>query len=68
MSNPLPAETAEVFESTKAIFSTSIFCASLFYGPAVHNEKMKRLEDLQVGQISMGLPVKMPSGFGALKE
>jgi hypothetical protein len=30
-SNPPPAETAEVFESSRAIFFTSIFC-----GSAVH--------------------------------
>ncbi len=28
--------TAEVFESSKAIFFTSIFCGSLFCGSAVH--------------------------------
>ena len=35
-SNPPPAETAEVFESSRAIFFTSIFCGSLFCGSAVH--------------------------------
>jgi hypothetical protein len=32
--------TAEVFESSKAIFFTSIFCGFLFSGSAVRNERL----------------------------
>jgi len=36
ISNPPPAETAEVFRQKKTMFYTSIFCGSLFCGSAVH--------------------------------
>jgi hypothetical protein len=36
ISNPPPAETAEVFEKNKTMFFTSIFCGSLFCCSAVH--------------------------------
>jgi len=36
ISNPPPAETAEVIERNKTVFFTSIFCGSLFSGSAVH--------------------------------
>ena len=55
-------EQQKFFERNNTTLFTSIFCGSLFCGSAVHNGKMKRLEDLQVGQVSMGLPAKMTSG------
>jgi hypothetical protein len=36
ISNPPPAETAEIFEKNKTMFFTSIFCGSLFCGSAVY--------------------------------
>ena len=47
ISNPPPAETAEVFEINKKMFFTSIFYGSLFCGSTVHNLKKLGVAVLQ---------------------